>query len=128
MQAFGIVVIAVLVVGVLLGLYAARTPVRWDELGGGQLPGGADQPSRADDEADLRALVAAKRARRLAGGGPSVASDHRAATPGGPWAHLDDDVVQEARELVARRRVRLLRDGRQPADEQAELERLLGPP
>ncbi|MDQ8045080.1 MAG: hypothetical protein AAGC46_09660 [Solirubrobacteraceae bacterium] len=128
MQSFGIVVIGVLVVGVVLGLYAARNPPRWDELGG-ESPVPLDgAPTTADDEAQLRALVAAKRARRLAEGGPAVASDARATEPREPWAHLDAEVIQEARALVARRRARLEREGREAPAEQSELERLLGPP
>lgn len=140
MDAFGIVVIAVLAVSVIAGLVIARKPPNWDELGGESpvAPPGPETivPTRVDDEADLRALVAEKRARRLAGGGKSVASDdartaaaaQAPATGASPWSHLETEVVDEARALVARRRARLERTGKHVPDELAELERLLGPP
>lgn len=136
MDPFGIVVIAVPVVGVIVGVAVARKPPAWDQIGG-ESPvdvSGLEQPSRVDDEADLRALVAEKRARRRAQAGPEVASDRltapsRSEVPTGPpWAHLDAEVVLEARELVARRRARLERTGKPVQEEQGELERLLGPP
>jgi hypothetical protein len=135
MELFGIVAIAVPVVGAAIGFYAARQPAPWDEIGGESPVDVTDAapPSTLDDEADLRALVAAKRARRQAGDGPAVASD-RLRVPGAvpaagpPWAHLEAEVVTEARELLARRRTRLERQGKPIPDEQAELERLLGPP
>lgn len=132
----GIVVLVVLVLSVAVGLWFSRQPPPWDEIGGESpvQPGGpAEAPSTVDDEADLRALVAEKRARRLAASGREVASDrlHGAgAEPdrsGPPWAHLDREVVDEARGLVGRKRARLERTGRPVPDEQAELERLLGP-
>ncbi len=133
---FGYVVIAVLVVGVIAALVIARNPPSWDDLGGeGPVgPPDATAPSRTDDEADLRALVAEKRARRLAAGGEPTASDtFKAANAasgqtGAPWAHLEAEVVDEARALVARRRARLERTGKAVPDEHDELERLLGPP
>ncbi len=139
MDSFGIVVIAVLVISVIAALVIARNPPGWDEIGGespiGPLDAEAAAPSRVDDEADLRALVAAKRARRLAAGGNAVASDSASAGAGQqanqhrhPWAHLESEVIEEARELVARRRARLERTGKPVPDEHEELERLLGPP
>lgn len=139
-EAFGFVVIGVLAIGVIAGLIVLRKPVRWDELGGASpLPDPeAVTPSRLDDESDLRALVAAKRAARQAAGGAPVASDairaeakalaseRRAA--GAAWAHLEAEVVEEARALVARRRARLERTGKPVPAEQDELIRLLGPP
>ena len=140
MEPVAIVVIGVLVVSIVVGLYFARQPPPWDEIGG-ESPVQLDQlepaPSTFDDEASLRALVAEKRARRLASAdGHSVASDRLhdagvtgARAPAGPaWAHLDAEVVDEARGLVARRRARLERTGKVIPDERAELERLLGPP
>lgn len=147
MDAFGVVVIAVPVVGVVIGLVVARNPPGWEQIGG-ESPIDVESlqaPSRTDDEADLRALVAAKRARRQAAAGPVVASDRltterpsgvgdgrepgRSVPADGPaWAHLEPEVVLEARELLARRRARLERTGKPVPPEQAELERLLGPP
>ena len=139
MDSFGIVVIAVLVVGVIAGLVIARNPPNWDEIGGespiGPMDAEASAPTRVDDEADLRALVAEKRARRQAAGGKAVASDaftSGAANADGPhrhpWAHLESEVIEEAKALVARRRARLERTGKPVPEEHDELERLLGPP
>lgn len=137
-DSFGIVVIAVLVVGVIAGLVIARNPPNWDEIGGespiGPMDAEAAAPTRIDDEADLRALVAEKRARRQAAGGKAVASDAFTAAAARadehrlPWAHLESDVIEEAKELVARRRARLERTGKPVPEEHDELERLLGPP
>ena len=131
-EAFGYVVIAVLALSVIAALVIARKPPAWDELGGeSPVPQFDAEESAAlplDDESSLRALVAEKRARRLAAGGRAVASDARPAVPRAPWSHLDAEVVEEARGLVARRRARLERQGKPAPDEQGELERLLGPP
>lgn len=132
MEAFGYVVIAVLAISVIAALVIARKPPAWDELGGEspvpQFEADESTPLPLDDEADLRALVAEKRARRLAAGGRAVASDAQPAPRRAPWSHLEAEVVDEARELVARRRARLERQGKPVPEEQAELERLLGPP
>lgn len=131
MDAFGYVVIAVLAISVIAALVLARKPPNWDELGG-ESPAlksdDASPPMPFDDEADLRALVAEKRARRLAAGGRAVASDARPEPTRAPWSHLEAEVVEEARELVARRRARLERQGKPIPETQEELERLLGPP
>lgn len=148
MGAFGIVVVAVLVVSLIVGLVAARKPAPWDEIGsgglgsgppGGRPPGSADEPrvaatppSRADDEADLRELLALKRAARRAREGlppeDPAAAPERPLAQGPPWAHMESELVEEARALVARRRERLARQGKPDIDERAELERILGPP
>ncbi|MBJ7470407.1 MAG: hypothetical protein JHD16_03865 [Solirubrobacteraceae bacterium] len=144
MEPFGVVVIGVLVVSVIAALVIARNPPSWDDIGGqssiGPTDAEAEPPSRHDDEADLRALVAEKRARRLAAGGNAVASDAFAAGAGAKdlppanhphrvaWGHMESEVVEEARALVARRRARLERGGKPVPDEHEELTRLLGPP
>lgn len=138
MDAFGYIVLAVLAVGALGGLWAARNPVEWDEVGGeGPQPPPAAAPP-VDDAAELRALIAAKRAARAARGGEPTAGDRTraaeaqaaadAAASGIPWAHLEDDVVEEARGLVARRQARLERQGKPAPEAHDELVRLLGPP
>lgn len=136
MGAFGYIVIAVLVLAVIGGLWAARAPVRWDELGGGAPPQPPATPP-TDDADELRALIEAKRAARAARGGEPTAGDRarqadveRLANGEGPaaWAHLDPELLEEARALVARRRERLTRQGKPIPDEQDELIRLLGPP
>ncbi|MDO9352835.1 MAG: hypothetical protein Q7T55_04030, partial [Solirubrobacteraceae bacterium] len=139
MEPLAIAVLAVLVIGVGVGAYFSRLPPPWDEIGGETplTPKGTDlgsAPSTFDDEAELRAVVARKRARRQAAAdGVETASDrYRAAQASGelpagpPWGHLDAEVVDEARALVARKRARLERTGRVVPDEPAELERLLG--
>jgi hypothetical protein len=133
MGAFGVVVIAVLVASVVVGLLLLRRPNPWEEIGGGGIdagnsgpPGNAPAPSRADDEADLRALIERKRAARFARDG--ITPPPRPLAQGPPWAHMESEVVEEARALVARRRERLARQGKPDVDEHAELERILGPP
>lgn len=133
MSSFGVVVIAVLVVGIVVGVVLARRPVPWEELGGGGLDSGDEAapasapPSRAADEADLRALLDRKRAARRARGA-ETGMPERPIAQGPPWAHMESDVIEEARALVARRRARLAREGQDDIDEHAELERILGPP
>ncbi len=70
MNAFGVVVLLVLALGIVVGVLLMRGPTPYDEIGGGGLddlagarPSSAP-PSRADDEAELRALLARKRAAR----------------------------------------------------------------
>lgn len=130
MEAFGWIVVGSLVAGLVIGVLLLRKPSPWDEIGRGGLAdgplGGAGQPSRAEDEAELRALIAEKRAARLARGQSTPGDVARATAP--PWSHLDPEALEEARHLLARRRARLEREGQPPLDEQAELERLLGPP
>jgi len=137
MGAFGVVVIAVLVVAIVVGLLLLRQPVNWDEVGGGGFDSSApassehappigQPPSRAADEADLRALIERKRAARHAREG--TAPVPRPLAQGPPWAHMESEVVEEARALVQRRRDRLARQGKADVDEHSELVRLLGPP
>lgn len=134
MGSFGVVVFAVLAVGIVIGVLLLRRPSPWDEIGGGGLdepPAPADgaPPSAADDAAQLRALIARKREARLARDGlPPEQEPARPLAQGPPWAHMESDVIEEARALVARRRARLAREGKPVADEHEELVRLLGPP
>ncbi|MEH3054178.1 MAG: hypothetical protein PGN13_09265 [Patulibacter minatonensis] len=138
MGAFGIVVIAVLVSGILVGALLLRRPNPWDEIGAG---GFGDRPavrpdderperapSTVDDEAELRALLARKRAARRAREGLPPEADAEPPAVGPPWAHIDPELVDEARALVARRRERLSRQGKADIDEHEELTRILGPP
>lgn len=130
MELFGWIVVGSLVAGLAIGVVLMQRPSPWDEIGGGgiaeeQAPDGL-QPSRIDDEAELRALIAQKRAARLARGQQTAGDAQRANAA--PWSHLHPEAVEEARHLVARRRARLEREGQVPPDEQGELERLLGPP
>lgn len=136
MNSFGVVVLVVLAVGIVVGILLLRRPTPWDEIGGGGLadfaardPASAAPPSRADDEAELRELLARKRAaRRLREGLPPEEEPARPLAQGPPWAHMESEVVEEARALVARRRARLAREGKPVVDEHEELTRLLGPP
>ncbi len=137
MNSFGVVVFAVLAVGILVGFWLLRGPTPYDEIGGGGLdepahPGGTASrpPSIADDEAELRALLARKRAARREREGlpPEDDDPPRPLAQGPPWAHMESELVEEARALVARRRKRLAREGKPDVDEHEELTRILGPP
>lgn len=131
MEAIGYVVIAVMAVGVIGGLVMLSSPSPWNEIGEQRLELEQDAApdsvaGRRHDEAELRALIAAKRAAR--GLAPRAAP--RVPPHGGhrlPWHHLDPEVVEEAEQLMLRRQARLARQGKSH-DHQAELERLLGPP
>lgn len=135
MNAFGVVVLLVLALGIVVGVLLMRGPTPYDEIGGGGLddlagarPSSAP-PSRADDEAELRALLARKRAaRREREGLPPEEDPPRPLAQGPPWAHMESELVEEARALVARRRKRLAREGKPDVDEHEELRRILGPP
>lgn len=125
MEAFALVVVVVVVASAAWGLWMARTPVPWDEYGADLLTGAADAesagaPSAAEDEAQLRELIARKRAARGA--------TARAPIESAPWSHVDPEVLEEARRLLERRAARLRREGAPPPDLAAELTRLLGPP
>lgn len=135
MNSFGVVVFAVLALGVVIGFWLMRGPTPYDEIGGGGLdevsPGpaaGAAPPSIADDEADLRALLARKRAERREREGLPPEEPLQTIPHGPPWAHMESELVEEARALVARRRKRLAREGKPDVDEHEELTRILGPP
>ncbi len=82
MEAFGWIVVGSLLAGLVIGVLLLRKPSPWDEIGGGGLAdealGGGEQPSRAEDEAELRALIAEKRAARLARGQSTAGDAHRA--------------------------------------------------
>lgn len=132
MDAFGIVVVGVLVVGIVVGVLLLRRPDPYAEIGGGGLDDTPDPASGPpapviDDEAEFRELLRERRAARLRREGRADELE-RPLAQGPPWAHMESDVVEEARGLVARRRARLARQGKPDVDEQAELERLLGPP
>lgn len=132
MDSFGIVVFAVLIAGIVIGILLLRKPTPWDEIGGSGLdappPAAGPPPSIADDEAQLRELIAAKRAARHARDGTTPNEPPRPLAQGPPWAHMESEVVEEARALVARRRKRLAKQGKPDVDEHAELTRILGPP
>lgn len=123
-EAFGVIVVVVVLASLALGIWMARKPVPWDEYTQDLLSRHHDEPAgtmptAAEDEAELRALIARKRAAR--GAAP------REAPPSLPWSHIEPDVLHEARWVLERRAARFEREGR-PFDLVAELTRLLGPP
>lgn len=133
MNSFGVVVFGVLAAGIVIGFLLMRGPTPYDEIGGGGLddlpaPGTGAPASRADDEAELRALLARKRAARREREGLPPEEPPRPLAQGPPWAHMESELVEEARALVARRRRRLAREGKPDVDEHEELQRILGPP
>jgi hypothetical protein len=95
------------------------------ERGGGPKPGSPAAKAEADEE--IRQLVEAKSARRVARGQGPLDIDAeiaRLTLPATP-APADEGLRDEVRQLVVARNERRLRQGKEPLDVEAEIERQL---
>jgi hypothetical protein len=95
------------------------------QRGGGPKPGSAAAQAEADEE--IRQLVEAKSARRVARGQPALDVDAEIAKltqPAAPAA-ADEGLREEVRQLVVARNERRLRQGKEPLDVEAEIDRQL---
>jgi hypothetical protein len=95
------------------------------QRGGGPKPGSAAARAEADEE--IRQLVEAKSARRVARGQPALDVDAEIAKltqPAAPAA-ADEGLREEVRQLVVARNERRLRQGKEPLDVEAEIDRQL---
>jgi hypothetical protein len=130
-----VVVIVVSVLGIIGAIVAAVGSGRvYDQVGKGafsldRAPDGPppDTPaSRAEAEAEIRQLVEAKSARRVARGEPplDVEAEVQALTSGA-GQDVDEALRDEVRQLVIARNERRVARGEEPLDVEAEVERQL---
>ena len=134
-DAFGEIVIAIVALGILAAAISFVGSGRlYDRIGKGAFSldepdragtGPADTPaSRAEAEAEIRQMVEAKSARRVARGeAPLDVEAEIAALTRPPETAHDDALRDEVRQLVIARNERRLRKGEEPLDVEAEVER-----
>ena len=129
-----IVVVAVAVVVAVLSVTMGSSPYERIGKGGlsldeptrtsGPLPGSA--AARAEASEEIRQLVEAKSARRVARGEAPLDVEAEVETLTRPAAPAHDDALrEEVRQLVVARNVRRAARGREPLDVEAEVERQL---
>jgi hypothetical protein len=130
-----VLVVVVSVVGIIGAIVAVVSSGHlYDQVGKGafsldRAPEGPppDTPaSRAEAEAEIRQLVEAKSARRVARGEPPLDVDAEVAAltkAGGPV--VDEGLREEVRQLVMARNERRIARGEEPLDVEAEVERQL---
>jgi hypothetical protein len=130
-----VLVVVVSVIGIIVAIIAAVGSGRlYDQVGKGafsldRAPDGPppDTPaSRAEAEAEIRQLVEAKSARRVARGEPplDVEAEVQALTSGSAQG-VDEALRDEVRQLVIARNERRVARGEEPLDVEAEVERQL---
>jgi hypothetical protein len=130
-----VLVVVVSVLGIIGAIVAAVGSGRvYDQVGKGAFsldhaPDGPapDTPaSRAEAEAEIRQLVEAKSARRVARGEPPLDVEAEiAALTSGSGPGVDDALRDEVRQLVIARNERRIARGEEPLDVDAEVERQL---
>jgi hypothetical protein len=138
-EAFPIVIIGISIVAIVVavaaslasgGLYEriGRGGLSMDgheqQRGGGPTPGSPAAQAEADEE--IRQLVEAKSARRVARGQAPLDVDAEIAALTRPAAPaVDEGLRDEVRQLVVARNARRLRQGKDPLDVEAEVDRQL---
>jgi hypothetical protein len=136
-ELFGIVVIGVVVVAVIIAIASLFTlGEQYRSIGRGGLsldepdrrpgPAPGTAAARAEAEAEIRQMVEAKSARRVARGQEPLDVDQEVAklTSGG-GAGQDEALREEVRQLVEASNERRVRRGEAPLDVDAEVERQL---
>jgi hypothetical protein len=136
-EAFAIVLVVVLVGAVIAAIWASYgTAEAYRQIGRGglSLNDGADRPARApsgavaagEREAEIRQMLEARNARRVArGGAPADVEAELAELLGARAAVVDPALEAEVRELVVARNERRARAGKPPLDVEAEVARSL---
>lgn len=134
-EAFGYVIFAVVGVAVVLAVIAFATrDEAYDQIGRGGIgdereAGPRDHPVRApaldtrDRDAEVRQMLEAKNARRIARGREPIDIEAELAALTRPV--VDRALALEVRELVEARNARRVRRGQEPLDVDAEVERQL---
>ena len=124
-EAFGIVIIVVVVIGAIVAVITVAGSGRaYDDIGRG---GMSAEPSVQADvgarEAEIRQMLEARSARRVRRGGEplDVDAELAALTRGAP----DPGIEVEVRQLVEARNARRVRQGKEPLDVEAEVARRL---
>ena len=135
-ETFGYVVIAVGCIGIVAAFFSLRgTRGLYEGIGKGAFA--LDQPdrpkgpapgspqARAEAAAEIRQLVEAKSARRVARGQSPLDVEAEIAALTGPAPAADDELRAEVRQLVIARNERRVRRGQEPLDVDVEVERQL---
>jgi hypothetical protein len=132
--AFLVIIVVVVVVGLIAGIWASSTSgeaYRQIGRGGLSLNDGTDRPARepsgalaaGEREAEIRQMLEARNARRIARGEPP--QDVEAELAGLLRPAADPALEAEVRELVEARNARRARAGKPPLDVEAEVARQL---
>jgi hypothetical protein len=129
-EAFGIVLFVVVAVAAVAAVWALATSGRsYDEIGSGGIdaerPPAPSSPagSAAERDAEIRQMLAARNARRIARGEAPVDVEAELAALTAPA--VDDELRSEVRDLVVARNARRVARGEAPLDVEAEVERRL---
>ena len=96
-----------------------------DQSGARRPPAPGSPAAQAEADEEIRQLVEAKSARRVARGQPALDVDAEIARLTETAAPADEGLRDEVRQLVIARNERRLRQGKEPLDVEAEVERQL---
>lgn len=135
-DAFPIVVIGVSLVGVVIAIAASlASGGLYDRIGAGMFsmdgegrrtaPAPSGARARAEADAEIRQLVEAKSARRVARGEAPLDVDAEIAALTNPAPAVDPALREEVRQLVVARNERRMRRGGEPLDVETEVDRQL---
>jgi len=138
-DAFPIVIIGVSIVAIVVAIVVSLSSGGlYDRIGRGgtfglDTDGGARRPgpppgsaaARAEADAEIRQLVEAKSARRVARGEAPLDVDAEIAALSQPAPAADEGLRDEVRQLVIARNERRMARGQEPLDVEAEVERQL---
>ena len=129
MDAFGIALIALALIAVVVAAVSYWGSGRaYGEIGGGGLAMEHEQegePNPTEVREEIRQLLEAKSARRVARGEPALDVEAELAALTGPLGIEDPGLREEVRQLVIASNERRERQGREPLDVDAETERRL---
>jgi hypothetical protein len=136
-DAFGIVLFVVVGIGFVVALLTLFGRGRmYDDIGRGGLSIGEDRDlrpnapapapiSRAEREDEIRQMLVARNARRVARGEAPRDVEQELQELTMPPAAQDPEIVEEVRTLVQARNARRIARGEEPLDVEAEIERQL---
>jgi cytochrome c556 len=136
-DAFGIVLFVVVGVGFVVALITLFGRGRmYDDIGRGGLSIGEDRDlrrnapaaapiSRADRDDEIRQMLQARNARRMARGEAPVDVEQELQELTRPPAAQDPEIMEEVRTLVEARNARRIARGQEPLDVEAEVARQL---
>jgi hypothetical protein len=138
-DAFPIVIIGVSIAAIVVAVVVSLSSGGlYDRIGRGgtfglDTDGGATRPgpapgsaaARAEADAEIRQLVEAKSARRVARGEAPLDVEAEIAALSRPAAPADAELREEVRQLVVARNERRMARGQEPLDVEAEVERQL---